>query len=286
MKKSIGIIGGMGAAATCDLFNKIITMTHAASDQEQIHVLIDCNTNIPDRTKAILGKGKDPVPEMVRSGIRLQSMGADVLVMPCNTAHYFYDKITPFFDVPLLNMLKLTVEEIQNRGIKKVGLLATDGTIQSGVYHTVLAKAGIDIVVPSAIKQVNVMDIIYNGVKASKKNINLNGFYETMDDLFEQGAEILILGCTELPIAFKIFHIDRTAIDPTVVLAAAAIRFVNEPLKNENFQKAAMREMMKNYLKNINANIRDGADVKNIMRYMPMFLWMPFITMFVVMGIL
>lgn len=234
MKKSIGIIGGMGAAATCDLFNKIINMTDAKSDQEHIHMLIDCNTNIPDRTKAILGKGEDPVPEMVRSGIRLQAMGADVLVMPCNTAHYFYDKITPFFDIPLLNMLKLTAEEIQKRGISKIGLLATDGTIQSGVYHKVLATAGIDVVVPSTEKQASVMEVIYSGVKASNRNIDLRGFYGTMDELLEQGAEILILGCTELPVAFEIYHIDRPMIDPTAVLAAAAIQFVDKPLVKNN----------------------------------------------------
>lgn len=230
MKKSIGIIGGMGAAATCDMFNKIITMTDAKSDQEHIHIFIDCNTNIPDRTKAIVAKGEDPVPEIVRSGIRLQSMGADVLVMPCNTAHYFYDKITPFFDIPLLNMLRLTAEEIQKRGIRRIGLLATDGTIQSGVYHTVLAEAGIDVVTPSPAKQTSVMDVIYNGIKASKRDINLAGFCSTIDELFEQGAEILILGCTELPVAFEVFRIDRPALDPTAVLAAAAIQFVDKPL--------------------------------------------------------
>lgn len=235
MKKSIGIIGGMGAAATCDLFNKIITMTDAKSDQEHIHVLIDSNTNIPDRTKAILERGEDPVPEMVRSGIRLQSMGADVLVMPCNTAHYFYDKITPFFDIPLLNMLKLTAQEIRKRDIRKIGLLATDGTIQSKVYHDVLTELGIDLVIPSSEKQMSVMDVIYKGIKASERNIDLAGFYDAIDDLFEQGAEILILGCTELPVAFDIFHIDKPAIDPTAVLAEAAIQFVDKPLVRKNF---------------------------------------------------
>lgn len=230
MHKSIGIIGGMGAAATCDLFKKIIHMTDAKSDQEHIHVFIDSNTNIPDRTKAILGGGTDPVPEMVRSGIRLQSMGADVLIMPCNTAHYFYDKITPFFDIPLLNMLKVTAHEIQKRQLSKVGLLATDGTIQSGVYHAVLAEAGIDAVIPSPRKQASVMAVIYNGIKASNRNIDLAGFYDAIDELFKKGAEILILGCTELPVAFELFHIDRPAIDPTTVLAAAAIQFVDKPL--------------------------------------------------------
>lgn len=232
MQKSIGIIGGMGSLATCDLFKKIITMTDAKSDQEHIHICIDCNTNIPDRTKAILGGGENPIPEMVRSGVRLQSMGADVLVMPCNTAHYFYDNITPFFDIPLLNMLQETVQEIQKRKIKKIGLLATDGTIESRVYHRALADGGIDLVIPSPIEQMSVMDVIYNGIKASNGNINLTEFYRTMDDLFEKGAEVLVLGCTELPVAFEQFHIDRPAIDPTAVLAAAAIRFVDKSLLN------------------------------------------------------
>jgi aspartate racemase len=233
MKKSIGIIGGMGSLATCDLFKKIINMTDAKSDQEHIHICIDCNTNIPDRTNAILRGGKNPIPEMVRSGVRLQSMGADVLVMPCNTAHYFYDKITPFFDIPLLNMLKETVLEIKKRNIRRIGLLATDGTIESRVYHTALEDAEVDLVIPSSLKQRSVMDVIYNGIKASNSNIDLNTFYETVDELFAKGAEILVLGCTELPIAFELFHIERPAIDPTAVLAAAAIRFVDKTLLNK-----------------------------------------------------
>jgi len=232
MQKSIGIIGGMGSLATCDLFKKIIDMTDAKSDQEYIHICIDCNTNIPDRTKAILEGGDNPIPEMVRSGVRLQSMGADVLVMPCNTAHYFYDKITPFFDIPLLNMLKETALEIKNRKIKKIGLLATDGTIESRVYHRALTASGIDLVIPSPMQQKSVMDVIYNGIKASNSNIDLNEFYRTIDALFEKGAEMLVLGCTELPVAFELFHIDRPSIDPTSVLATAAIRFVDESLLN------------------------------------------------------
>ncbi len=230
MQKSIGIIGGMGALATYDLFRKIIEMTDAKSDQEHIHIYIDCNTNIPDRTQAILAGGADPVPEMVRSGIRLQSMGADALVMPCNTAHYFYDRLTPFFDIPLLNMLEETAGEISRRGLRKVGLLATDGTLQSGVYHKALDKAGVALLTPSPTGQASVMDVIYNGVKAANREIDLRAFYATIDGLLASGAEMLVLGCTELPLAFEMFRIDRPVIDPTTVLAAAAIRFVDKPL--------------------------------------------------------
>ena len=89
MYKSIGIIGGMGPAATADLMKKIIDMTDASCDQEHIHMLIDSNTNIPDRTAAILHGGEDPVPEMLASARRLEGAGADFLIMPCNTALFY-----------------------------------------------------------------------------------------------------------------------------------------------------------------------------------------------------
>ncbi|MCI8275846.1 MAG: amino acid racemase [Lachnospiraceae bacterium] len=233
MKKTIGIVGGMGPLATSDLFRKIVEVTDAKSDQEHVRVCIDNNTEIPDRTAAILNGGEDPVPEMVKSAVRLQGMGADVLIMPCNTAHYFYDRLIPFVDTPFLNMIEETAKEIKRRGIKKVGLLATDGTCRSGVYKNVFDAMGIEMCMPSPDKQKSVMDVIYKGVKAGNLSIELTGFYEAMDELFEKGAKTLILGCTELPVAFDLFKIDRPNIDPTLVLAAAAVRFVGAKVKGE-----------------------------------------------------
>ena len=233
MKKTIGIVGGMGPLATCDLFKKIVEITDAACDQDHVRVCIDSNTEISDRTAAILSGGKNPVPEMVKSAVRLQGMGADVLIMPCNTAHYFYNQIVPFVDTPFLNMLEETAKEIKRRGIKKVGLLATDGTCQSGVYKTVFDAAGLEMLSPSPVGQQAVMDVIYKGVKAGNLSIDLSGFNKAMDELFEAGAEVLVLGCTELPVAFELFHIDRPNIDPTLVLAAAAVRFVGAKVKEE-----------------------------------------------------
>ena len=233
MKKTIGIVGGMGPLATCDLFKKIVEITDAACDQDHVRVCIDSTTEISDRTAAILSGGKNPVPEMVKSAVRLQGMGADVLIMPCNTAHYFYNQIVPFVDTPFLNMLEETAKEIKRRGIKKVGLLATDGTCQSGVYKTVFDAAGIEMLSPSPVGQQAVMDVIYKGVKAGNLSIDLSGFNKAMDELFEAGAEVLVLGCTELPVAFELFHIDRPNIDPTLVLAAAAVRFVGAKVKEE-----------------------------------------------------
>lgn len=114
----------MGPLATCNLFRKIIDITDAASDQEHIRVCIDNNTEIPDRTAAIIAGGKDPVEQMSRSAKGLQAMGADVLIMPCNTAHFFHSRVAETVDVPLLNMLEETAKYAKQKGITRVGLLA------------------------------------------------------------------------------------------------------------------------------------------------------------------
>lgn len=233
MKKTIGIVGGMGPLATCDLFRKIIDITDASCDQEHIRVCIDNNTEIPDRTAAIVGNGTDPVEQMVRSAKGLCDMGADVLIMPCNTAHYFHERVSESVNVPFLNMLTETAVAAKKKGFSCVGLLATDGTIQSGVYAKAFEREGIRICIPSVESQKAVMGVIYDGVKAGNYQLDLTGFYQAMDELFEAGAQTLVLGCTELPVAFDMFHIDRPHIDPTRILAAAAVRFVGGRLKND-----------------------------------------------------
>ena len=132
--KKVGIIGGMGPLATADLFEKITHLTKADADSKHIHVIIDSDTSIPDRTAAILGLGPDPTDELKAAAKRLENAGADILLMPCNTAHYFYPAIQASTKCPILHMLRLTAEEIKSRGHIKVALLATDGTVKTGIY--------------------------------------------------------------------------------------------------------------------------------------------------------
>ena len=127
--KTVGIIGGMGPLATVDLFGKIVNLTDAKCDNDHIHILIDNNTYIPDRTSYILGDGENPIDELVKSAKRLKNMGADFLIMPCNTAHYFYNDIINNVSIPFINMIEETANYINNKNIKKVGLLSTTGTI-------------------------------------------------------------------------------------------------------------------------------------------------------------
>lgn len=226
--KTIGIIGGMGSLATVDLFRKIVTLTQASSDNEHIHVYIDSNTDIPDRTKAILHGGLSPVPEMVKSAKKLQSIGADCILISCNTAHYYFDDVAKAVDIPVLNMLNETAKYVKGKGIGTVGLLATDGTCETGIYDKAFKQYGINFVKPSKENQKHVMDVIYKGVKAGKMDFPLDGFYKTLLDLKEAGAQCFALGCTELPLAFEIYHIHENTVDPTEVLTISAIHFVGK----------------------------------------------------------
>ena len=223
-KGVIGILGGMGPLATVDLFEKITMHTLAASDQEHPRVCIDSNTDIADRTAALLSGGPDPVPEMIKSARRLESIGADFLIMPCNTAHCFYEQIRGAVNIPLLHMIALTRDALTVRGVKRAGLLATDGTVKTGVYQKCFAGSGIELMLPEAEEQAAVMDVIYRGVKAGDLTYDVSAFRHTCEALLERGAETLILGCTELPPAFALYGLDYPSADPTLELALGAIR--------------------------------------------------------------
>lgn len=223
-KKTIGIIGGMGPLATADLFRKIVLNTKAEADQEHIKILIDNNTDIPDRTAAILYGGKDPIPQLTKSALTLWTMGADILVIPCNTAHYFRSEVQKSVNIPILSMIELTGEALLKKGVQTVGLLATEGTVNSGIYQDVFEKMGIEIIVPDEDDQTAITDLIYKGVKSGNKNYDVTSTTEVINRMFERGAETLVLGCTELPVAFDMYGLDYNVCDPTLELARGAIR--------------------------------------------------------------
>lgn len=226
--RTAGIIGGMGPLATVDLFAKITKLTKAETDQEHIPVLIDSNTNIADRTAAILAGGASPVPELVRSALRLECMGADMLAMSCNTAHYFADEIKKYTRLPLVHMIDETAQEAKRRGYRRVGLLATTGTCQTGIYDKAFAAQGVELIKPDDELEAHIMDLIYRGVKAGIVDYPLAGVTKTLAALKEAGAEVFILGCTELPLAFSMYHIDEPSIDPTETLARRIIELAGK----------------------------------------------------------
>ncbi len=230
-KKTIGIIGGMGPLATSDLFSKIICMTDASCDAEHIHIIIDNMPQIPDRTAAILKGGESPLPELINSAERLRNAGADFLLMTCITAHCFFDELAKNIDIPLLNIIEETAKHLKKRSINKVVLLATDGTVQAGVFKSIFDNFGIELVYPCATAQNLLMDVIYKGVKAGAESFDVTLLNAELDSLTQEGAEAVILGCTELPLAARMYGINGNLIDPTDILARAAIEYAGYSVK-------------------------------------------------------
>jgi len=228
-----GLIGGMGPAATCDLMMKVISLTDAADDQHHVHMLVDQNTDVPDRTAAILDGGADPMPQLVASAKRMEAAGADFLCMSCNTAHYFHERLSRHVAIPILNMPQESAKELKRLGVRKVGLLATDGTIRTGVYSRYLDVAGIEVLVPSAENQKTVMHLIYGCVKKGVPVLEYprEAVAKVIADLRGQGAESYLMACTELPMALAALGYKEGFVDPTAVLAAAIVREAGAPLK-------------------------------------------------------
>ena len=226
-RKTIGILGGMGPLATADLFEKIVLLTKAETDRDHIRVYIDSNANIPDRTAAILNNGEDPVPEMSSALRNLEKCGADCIIMPCNTAHYFLPRLQEMTEIPFLSILTAAAEacKAQFPG-KTVGILGTTGTLSANLYQKALDQAGVPFVTPAAKELEALMRVIYQGVKAGKGPDDYRAdFLTVLEGMLARGAEVFLLGCTELPLAAQALHITLPTVDPTADLAKAAIRF-------------------------------------------------------------
>ena len=233
-EKIIGIIGGMGPMATVDLFNKIVVNTNASSDQEHIRIIIDNNTSIPDRSNAIINNGENPVLEIVNTASKLLDSGANVLIMSCNTAHYFYKDIKKRIDEKyknedyvFLNMIEETSKFVKLNNIKNIYLFATIGTYQSRVYQDVFTEHGINIIMPDSENQNIIMESIYN-YKKGINNYHKKEFADIIDDSKKYENIKFLLGCTELPIIFKEIGLLNDVIDPTEILAKAAIKMVKK----------------------------------------------------------
>ena len=224
-KKTMGIIGGMGPLATADLFMRIISITDAKKDADHIHILIDNYPQIPDRTSAILQGTESPLPYLIESADKLKNAGADFLIIPCITSHGFYDELIKSIDIPVLNIVEETAKYLVSNSIKKCVLLATDGTRHTGVFGKIFNKYNIELLYPCASAQSALMDMIYKGIKAGEKQWDSSFVNHELAVLKEQGAEAVVLGCTELPLAAKLYGIDGILVDPTHILAQAAVKF-------------------------------------------------------------
>ena len=224
-EKIIGILGGMGPEATADLYLRIIKATPAKRDQDHPRVIIYSNSKVPDRTAAILGTGPSPMPELIRAGKRLEEAGADFIIIPCNTAHYFVDQLQKELRVPIRHMIRLSAEAAHKKHpeVKKAGLLATDGTVKSGLYRTAYGEVDIEILEPTPEGQADVMKAIYQCVKAGNLIDGSFLLRGVTNKLVAAGAELIICGCTEVSLVLKQGDLTVPLLDPLQVIAEAAV---------------------------------------------------------------
>lgn len=223
----VGILGGMGPAATADLYAKIITATPATRDQDHLHVVIWADPTVPDRSTALLHGGEDPTPWLLRGARQLVAMGASFIAVPCNTAHAFFPAIERTIAAPFMHMMDetATAVELAHPSVARVGLLATTGTIASGLYQDWFARHHIEVAVPNDDLQERVVMAAIHRVKAGETGQETtNLLAEAAVYLVEHGAEALIAGCTELPLVFRDGDAAVLVIDPTRVLAEAIVR--------------------------------------------------------------
>jgi aspartate racemase len=227
-EKTIGILGGMGPEATLDCFARIIKKTPAQTDQQHLRVVIDSNPKVPDRTAAITGKGASPVPILVAGCRSLQSAGADFIIIPCVSAHFYLDEIQQQIELPILSIYDAVGEIIagDHPQIKTVGLMGTTGTNNGGLFQKRLAADGIKTVVADENHQAKVMATIYdikNSQPARTKAEITSDLVAAAESLISKGATGIIAGCTEIPLALKQKDLAVPYFDALTILARAAI---------------------------------------------------------------
>lgn len=232
-QKVLGVIGGLGPMATAYFMELIIQMTQADTDQQHLPMIIYNMPTIPDRTAYILDNTKDnPLPMMSTIGQALQQQKVCCIAIPCITAHYFMEKLEQNISVPMINGVRETVAYLKERGIRKVGIMATDGTVRSGIFHRELEKQGLEPIVPDEKAQIDVMHLIFENVKAGKP-AEMARFHAVRENLQQKGAQAIILGCTELSLIKKDEQIGAGFIDAMEVLAKQAVLSCGKPVKPE-----------------------------------------------------
>lgn len=236
MKQAVGVIGGVGPMATVYYMQRVIEMTKAGCDQEHINMLVFNDCDIPDRTAFITEKSPDnPLPVMVEDAKRLEAAGCEFVVIPCNTAHYFYDELERAVEIPVVNIVEETIRYAKARvqDLSCVGIMATTGTIVTGTYQKYAQRAGLSFAVPDEDEQDLLMQIIYDGVKAGKP-VPRADFDRVANHLRAKGAQCLILGCTELSVLKRDLPInDPDVLDSIDVLASETVRRSGKPFTDE-----------------------------------------------------
>ncbi len=235
MNRKIGVIGGMGPMAS-QLFYKMVTeKTVADRDQDHVPMMILSDPQMPDRTQAILsGKTDEVTARLLEDARTLENCGCDAIAITCNTAHYFADKIADELRIPIIHMIRETAgetaEEAAATGNRRVAILATDGTIRTGLYQKALKAQGLEPFVPGPESQALVMHEIYDCVKAGLP-YDREAWADIHRELAGHGCGRALLACTELSVIGSDNDLGDMYKDPLEVLARRVIEFSGHKVK-------------------------------------------------------
>jgi aspartate racemase len=220
----VGIIGGMGPAATVDLMRRVIAKTRVRDDEDHVHLIVESNPKIPSRIAHLIeGVGSDPTPELIRIAGNLQRAGADALAIPCNTAHAYADSIRRAVSIPLLDMVNLTALQIASSGHRRVGVLASTAVHNTALYATAFSAHGIATLLPP--RQEEIMALI-KAVKRGDTGQQTQAALGRIALQMADQADVLLVGCSELSVIAA--GITVPFVDSLDVLAQAIVSFASE----------------------------------------------------------
>lgn len=224
-KKKLGVIGGLGPAASCFYYNGVIEHTMASCDQDHLDMIILSHATMPDRTEAIVSGNDEELIRLLQEDVKtLEKLGAANIAIPCNTSHYYYEQMQSVTKVPIIHMVRESVAYAAKhyKNVRTIGIMGTDGTINTGIYDRECEALGITPVHPSPDRQKEVMHIIYNEIKSGKHGSEAL-FNDVMDGFKAMGCDVVILACTELSVYKKYHQVPDFCMDAMDVLIRESI---------------------------------------------------------------
>ena len=223
MSLTVGVLGGLGPEATLDFYAKLLRATPAARDQDHLRVLLDVNPQVPDRNAALAGTGPSPAPALIGMARGLEGAGADFLVLVCNTAHAWAAELQAAVDIPLVSLIGETVDEVARAGAERVGLLAADGALRAGLYQTALAERGLDVLALSEAGQMRFMQLLYRIKAGHTGEAERAEMRALAAQLLDQGADLILAGCTEVPLVLDQDDVSVPLVSSTDVLVRRTV---------------------------------------------------------------
>ncbi len=231
------MIGGLGPEATLDFFAKILANTPATDDQDHLHLLIDNNPKVPDRNAAVAGAGPSPASALANMARGLEKSGADFLVMPCNAAHAFAEAIREAVAIPFVSIIDETRDEVLRRfpDAKRIGVLASRGCIDAGLYQAAFAEHSVDVLVPKGNELTQFMQLVYRIKTGDQTDVVRAAMQAVAEGLVQRGAEVIVGGCTEVPLVLGEGDAPWPLVNSTDVLVAKTIQYAQDAEQGQSF---------------------------------------------------